>query len=451
MSTDHRRLGIIFFPAYDWAIDATHPEREERLLYTRDQIHEEGLLDLPDFAEYAPRLAGDTEIGRAHVCVPSIGAQLEEAHRLAAGGALALGDAWAGGEVANAFALVRPPGHHALRLVHGNRGFCSCNNAAVLIQHLRKVHGVGRVALVDTDVHHGDGNQDIFWHDPDVLVVGLQQDGRTLYPGTGFLDDLGGPGAWGTNLNIPLPPSTSDEGLLQVVEGLVLPILEEFQPEVVVNSAGQDFHYSDPLAHMNVTAAGYARMTELLQPDLLVLEGGYSIRGALPYVNVAILLALAGLDASAVVEPGLDRASLRQSEAWDRYLITLMEQVRQRWDDRHEQGERARKEAGEVARRERRLYCDTDGITEEQAEELHLCPRCPGWSAVDSAAEGSFGSRRILAVQAPLRACTACAEAARSAWREACEEPGPFQAVHLQDLSADDHRIWRREDGVPLP
>ena len=164
------------------------------------------------------------------------------------------------GEIRNGFALVRPPGHHAMRVSHGNRGFCNINNEAIMVDYLRHHYNVKRIAIVDTDVHHGDGTQEIFWHDPDVLFISFHQDGRTLYPGTGFIDEIGGPLAQGYTLNIPLPPGTGDQGILYVLDNLVLPVLREFKPELVINSAGQDNHYSDPLANMRFTARGYAEL-----------------------------------------------------------------------------------------------------------------------------------------------------------------------------------------------
>ena len=166
----------------------------------------------PQIAQYQPRLADDKDIARVHFCVPNIATQATEAHRIAAGGALVLADALMAGEIKNGFALVRPPGHHAMRVVHGNRGFCNINNEPIMIEYLRQKYGIRRVAIVDTDVHHGDGTQDIYWHDPDVLFISFHQDGRTLYPGSGFVDEMGGPLALGTTLNIPLPPGTTDEG-----------------------------------------------------------------------------------------------------------------------------------------------------------------------------------------------------------------------------------------------
>ena len=228
----HHSLGLVFFPAFDWKISETHPERQERLLYTRDQIVEEGLLDIPNIREYNPIVADWDTIERVHVGAPDLESWVTEAHRVSAGGAIAAADAVIRGEVDRAFALVRPPGHHAMAMVHGIRGFCTINIEAVMIQHIRQTYGIKRVAVVDTDVHHGDGSQDVFYHDPDTLYISFHQDGRTLYPGTGFMDEFGGPQAIGSNIDIPLPPGTGDEGLMKVMRELVLPILEEFDPRI---------------------------------------------------------------------------------------------------------------------------------------------------------------------------------------------------------------------------
>ncbi len=296
------RLGVVFFPAFDWAISATHPEREERLLYTRDQLAEEGLFDIPGITEYRPELATDAQVERVHFCLPSTGAVVTDSHRASAGGAITAARLVMEKKEDKAFALVRPPGHHAMRVTHGNRGFCNINNEAVMVEYIRDhyPHPTGRplrIAIVDTDVHHGDGSQDIFWNDPHTLFISLHQDGRTLYPGTGFPQECGGPGALGRTINIPLPPETSDEGYLYAIEHAVLPMLADFKPDLVINSAGQDNHFTDPLANMKLSAQGYAALNRALDPDIAVLEGGYAIRGALPYVNLGICLALAGLDA----------------------------------------------------------------------------------------------------------------------------------------------------------
>lgn len=141
------KLGLIFFPAFDWMISPTHPERQERLLYTRDQLLEEGLFDLPQIREYRPRLAEINDLQRAHIGVPSIARLITPAHLTSAGGCLAAADAVMSGEVKRAFALVRPPGHHAMRVVHGIRGFCTVNIEAVMVEYLRSVYGIKKSLL----------------------------------------------------------------------------------------------------------------------------------------------------------------------------------------------------------------------------------------------------------------------------------------------------------------
>ena len=378
----HPSLGLIFFPAFDWKISATHPERQERLLYTRDQIVEEGLLDVPNIREYNPIVADWDVIERVHVGAPDLASWVTDAHRVSAGGAIAAADAVLRGEVDRAFALVRPPGHHAMAMVHGIRGFCTINIEAVMIQHIRQTYGVKRVAIVDTDVHHGDGSQDVFYHDPDTLYISFHQDGRTLYPGTGFMDEFGGPQAIGANIDIPLPPGTGDEGLLKVMRELVLLILHEFKPDIVINSAGQDNHFSDPLANMNVTAKGYAELVDLLQADIAVLEGGYSVQEALPYVNTGIILSMAGLDYSRVIEPNY--VEQHQSADVTRYIDNLILKWKDQWARREEI---ARDELiGHKDRwgRDYSVYYDESGVQEERRETVRLYPDKIGWHSIES-------------------------------------------------------------------
>ena len=136
-----RTLGVVFFPAFDWAISPTHPEREERLLYTQDQLREEGLFDLPGITEYKPGVATYEDIERVHFCLPDVGRVCSASHLASAGGAIRAGELVLSGERERAFALVRPPGHHAMRVTHGNRGFCNVNMEAVMIENLRRRFG----------------------------------------------------------------------------------------------------------------------------------------------------------------------------------------------------------------------------------------------------------------------------------------------------------------------
>jgi acetoin utilization deacetylase AcuC-like enzyme len=436
--TAKHKVGLVFFPAFDWCITPDHPEREERLLYTRDQILEEGLLDVDGIEEYRPFVAKDKHILRAHVCVPSVAARVTESHRIAVGGTMLAADLVLDKKVDRAFALLRPPGHHAMRIVHGSRGFCTVNNEAIMVEHIR--HRLGpqtRVAIVDTDAHHADGTQDIFYNDPGVLHISIHQDGRTLYPGTGDIQERGGPAAYGQTVNIPLPPGTGDEGLLYVMEKAVMPILQDWGPDIIINAAGQDNHFTDPLTHMNVSAGGYARLTDMLEPDIVVLEGGYSIEGGLPYVNVGILLALAGLDYSHVREPV--RYPTQPPQVMGQ-IKKITETVNRLWALR-DQVDRSRLFGkGEYFRRQRAIYYDTDNLLEEQLELIRLCPDCPGWRLIYSKASGYYSSLtsrgQIAAVVIPWLACPKCREEAEDKYQLIAKE-GRCQQVFLQDVAGD--------------
>ncbi|MEW6696562.1 MAG: histone deacetylase [Bacillota bacterium] len=441
-----KKTGIIFFPAFDWAISDTHPEREERLLYTRDQMFEEGILDLPEIQEFSPRLASEHDIARVHFCVPSVSAQVLEAHRIAAGAAMHLGDKIMAKQIQNGFALVRPPGHHAMRVVHGNRGFCNINNEAVLVEYLRRTYGVKKIAIVDTDVHHGDGTQDIFYHDPDVLFISFHQDGRTIYPGTGFTYELGGPGAYTSTVNIPLPPGVTDAGLHYVMDHLISPILADFQPDFLVNSAGQDNHFTDPLGEMRITARGYARLTEKLKPDLAVLEGGYAIETALPYVNLAILLALAGKDYSSVLEPEYNPAMFKENPKVTSEIHRVVEELQEIWANRHKVDKFALANGSKYYQRTKPIYYDTQFIEEKQVEKVLVCAHCPGYMTIDSQAYHPDSKRyRVLAVTIPIQACKHCQEEGWDTY-EQTKQDHRFNYVYLQDKSIDTILAYQREE-----
>lgn len=430
------KTGIIFFPAFDWAISPTHPEREERLLYTRDQIFEEGILDHPQIVEYTPRLAEEKDIQRVHFCVPDIAAQTTTAHFISAGSALKLADALMTGEIKNGFSLVRPPGHHALRVVHGNRGFCNINNEAILVEYLRQRYKIKKIVIVDTDVHHGDGTQDIFYHDPDVLFISLHQDGRTLYPRTGFVNETGGPGAYLKTINIPLPPGTTDEGFLKVWREIIKPILDDFAPELIINSAGQDNHFTDPLANMLVSSQGYAQLTKELKPDLAVLEGGYAIETALPYVNLGILLALANLNYSFVVEPEGQAKKLKQAKSVSQYIDEIIIY----WQKKMSEVPPSKEElfAGKkVYTTNKHHYYDTDNIREQQQESVFYCPDCPGLYQVISQSRRGYGRDYSLkGISIPLYACPQCEEKGASLWHKAQKEK-LYDLYYLQDKKND--------------
>ena len=191
----------------------------------------------------------------------------------AAGAALVLGEAWLDGSIDAGFACIRPPGHHACP--GRAMGFCLFNNIAILAKHLQE-RGK-RVAILDWDVHHGNGTQEIFQDDPELLFVSLHQ--WPLWPGTGAAEERGA----GNIVNIPLPAGSGDEVYLRAFEEQALPALRDHGPDVVLVSAGFDAHARDPLAGMQLSDEAFGTFTERLlakvqRPVLSVLEGGYDLQ-----------------------------------------------------------------------------------------------------------------------------------------------------------------------------
>lgn len=291
--------GLVHHAAFlEHLTGAGHPERPARLRAVLDRLRGSGILGGLDVRE--PREATSEEITAVHdAAVPARVRAVSErggvldggdtvvspgswrAALLAAGGAAGAADAVLDGTWTNAFVLCRPPGHHAERATP--MGFCLLNNVAVAAAHLRR-RGVGRVAIVDFDVHHGNGTQEIFERDPTVLYASLHQ--FPWYPGTGSARERGVGEGEGTTLNCPLPSGSGDREWIGAMESRVLPALEQFDPGFVLVSAGFDAHAADPLSGTRVTEAGFLRMTEILL-DLArrrcggrivaCLEGGYDL------------------------------------------------------------------------------------------------------------------------------------------------------------------------------
>ena len=180
------------------------------------------------------------------------------------------------------FALVRPPGHHATP--NRGMGFCIFNNVAIAAEHLKRKYGAKRILIVDWDVHHGNGTQDVFFEDPSVLYFSTHQ--HPHYPGTGWIGEVGKGEGKGFTVNVPLPADTDDAGYLYALSNILVPIATEFQPEFVLVSAGFDAHTADPLASMHVTSLGFGLFTDMIMTIakkscggrvVLTLEGGYNL------------------------------------------------------------------------------------------------------------------------------------------------------------------------------
>ncbi len=219
--------------------------------------------------------------------------------RLSAGGVMAAVDAVLTGTVRQAYALVRPPGHHAM--ANEGMGFCVFNNVVIAARHAQAAHGVGRIAIVDWDVHHGNGTQSAFYGDSEVLFISLHQD--SLYPhGWGAVDQIGEGEGEGRTVNVPLPAGSGNAAYRAAFERIVVPVIEEFAPEMIFVSAGQDASVFDPLARMTLTTSAYRAMAgimldlaERLCDGRMVVaqEGGYAPHYA-PYCSASIAETLTG-------------------------------------------------------------------------------------------------------------------------------------------------------------
>jgi acetoin utilization deacetylase AcuC-like enzyme len=305
------------------------PETKRRL---RNLLDASGLSQ--ELVQLAPRPATNDEILRVHE--PGYLEWLEQASagaggdagdgtpfgpgsldvaRLSAGGCVVAADAVLDGRVSSVYALVRPPGHHAEP--ETGRGFCMLGNIAIAALHLRATRGVGRIAVVDWDVHHGNGTQKVFWRDPDVLTISLHQDG--LYPlHSGALEDVGeGPGR-GANINIPLPAGSGGAAYLEAFARVVVPALDRFAPELVFVASGLDASGLDPLGRMQLRSDDYRALTDVLLAAsaricggrlVLCHEGGYSAV-YVPYCGAAIIEGLLGIEPR-VIDPFFEELGAR--------------------------------------------------------------------------------------------------------------------------------------------
>ena len=218
---------------------------------------------------------------------------------LAAGGIMAMTDAVLSGEVRNGYALVRPPGHHAIPSM--GMGFCMFNNVGIAARHAQATRGVGRIAVVDWDVHHGNGTQAIFYEDSTVLNISLHQD-NCFPPDSGKISETGAGAGTGYALNVPIPPGSGNPAYEYAMTQVVMPALRRFRPEIILVSCGFDASLMDPLARQMVTSEGYRRLTTLLMEVAdevcggriaMSHEGGYNPM-YVPFCGLAVLEQMSG-------------------------------------------------------------------------------------------------------------------------------------------------------------
>jgi acetoin utilization deacetylase AcuC-like enzyme len=300
----------------------SHPENQSRLVAIEERLAQEGMRD--DRAIYQAEPVERDVLAMAHdpALIDRVDALSSrgggfvdgdtlvapgswDAARAAVGAAIRATDLVVRGQHSRAFSLARPPGHHAER--QRQLGFCLFNSAALAALHAMHAYGLTRVAIVDWDVHHGNGTQDIFYDTSNVLFCSMHQ--WPLFPGSGLEDETGTGFGTGYTLNSPLPAGSGDREYLHVMDTIIAPRLREFRPELILVSAGFDAHRDDPLANMMVSERGFAQMAdralnwaaELTEGQLvLLLEGGYNLRA----LSESVVAVLQSLDRNAPEERG---------------------------------------------------------------------------------------------------------------------------------------------------
>jgi acetoin utilization deacetylase AcuC-like enzyme len=304
------KAGLIYDPVYLKHDTGAHPENAGRLEAILQVLEEYGIrerlvkidpvpaakdqLALYHTPAYIDRIEAFGAKGGGHLDGDTV--MSRDSYRaavMAAGGVITAVDQVMQGKVDNAFALVRPPGHHAEKA--RAMGFCIFNNVAVAALYAKKQYGLKRILILDWDVHHGNGTQDAFAEDPQVLYFSTHQQGN--FPGTGWVSDTGRGAGEGYTVNVPLAKGTGDSGFYYLFTRLFEPIARQFNPELVMISAGFDAHHADPLAGLELTVNGYSQMAEIVRQVVndtcggkvvMALEGGYAL-GTVGYAAAAVL------------------------------------------------------------------------------------------------------------------------------------------------------------------
>jgi len=300
---------LIYSDKYKQHNTGNHPENQERLNAIVNSLQNEGIWDKLDIK--TPETASKDEILRVHTkhhvelikkfCECGGGyidydtfaaPKSYETARIAAGGAIKAAKI-AFNESENAYSIARPPGHHAT----GSRsmGFCIFNNIAIALEYLRHEHGVKKFLIFDFDVHFGNGTSDIFYNDPDVLYISIHQDPGTLFPGTGFVEEIGAGEGEGYNLNIPVSVGSTTDDHIYMLEEILEPVASKFNADFYFLDVGFDGHVDDPLSSLGLDDNFYeyiiCKMKGIAGHMALILEGGYNLN-VLSRCNVKMINAL---------------------------------------------------------------------------------------------------------------------------------------------------------------
>jgi acetoin utilization deacetylase AcuC-like enzyme len=333
------KAGLVYDPIYLEHDTGDHVENSQRLVAAMSYLKETGTKEKLTCLSPRPASLEELEMIHAPDYISYVKSKAEnsggwldpdtimspksyEAALYAAGGVLAAVEAVMKEELNNAFALVRPPGHHAIR--DRAMGFCIFNNVAIAARFALSKFNLGRVLIADFDVHHGNGTQDAFYADAKVLYFSIHQ--YPFYPGTGWMDEIGAGEGEGTTVNFPMAAGWGDGEYLRAFREVLAPIARRFQPELILVSAGFDAHWADQLAMMRVSVTGFAQMAtmlkelaaELSQGRLVfALEGGYHLQVVACSIE-AIFDVLLG--DSEISDPLGEAPAARKPEGFDEHI-----------------------------------------------------------------------------------------------------------------------------------
>jgi acetoin utilization deacetylase AcuC-like enzyme len=333
------KAGLVYDPIYLEHDTGDHVENARRLVTALSYLKETGIKEKLTCLPPRPALLGELEMIHAPEYISYVKSKAEkgggwldpdtvmsprsyEAALYAAGGLLVAVEEVMKGEVDNAFALVRPPGHHAI--YDRAMGFCIFNNMAVAAKFALSRFNLSRILIVDFDVHHGNGTQDAFYADPKVLYFSTHQ--YPFYPGTGRMEETGTGEGKGTTVNFPMVAGWGDEEYLRAFKEALVPVAHRFQPELILISAGFDPHWADHLAMMRVSVQGFAQMAMILKKLaaklcqgrlVFTLEGGYNLHVVAASIK-AIFDVLLGN--SEIDDPLGEASVLRKPEGFDKHI-----------------------------------------------------------------------------------------------------------------------------------
>jgi acetoin utilization deacetylase AcuC-like enzyme len=336
------KAGLVYDPIYLEHDTGDHVENSRRLIEAMSYLKETGMkekltclparpasleeLEMIHTLEYISYVKGKAEKGGGWLDADTVmSPKSYEAALYAAGGVLAAVEAVMRGEVDNAFALVRPPGHHAIQ--DRAMGFCIFNNVAIAAKFALNRFNLNRVLIADFDVHHGNGTQDAFYADSKVLYFSTHQ--YPFYPGTGGTDETGTHEGKGTTVNFPMAAGWGDEEYLRAFDEVLVPVARRFQPQLILVSAGFDAHWADHLAIMRVSVKGFTQMAvilrnlaaELCQGRLVfTLEGGYNLRVVASSIKATFDVLLGN---SEINDPLGEASMARKPEGFDEHIEAI--------------------------------------------------------------------------------------------------------------------------------